>query len=410
MRRAIGSIAIVVATLVMLGPAAVTAAPTPSRDASSGRPEGGLAQPRGLHFAFRGRGGDPVDLSPARTLPRALAAADFDEDGVPDLVAGFADGRRGRVALLSGDPDAIFPGQPVARARRAADHVDPDAVPPFRSIGAVFEIPLAADLLGAGDFDNDGHMDVVAAAAGGGSLVLLRGDGRGGFAEPIERGLPGRLTGMMAGEINRPDGLADVVVAVERQGRSEILVFEGAEGAWKAEPESVRLPAPVTMLAIADLNGDFQPDLVAGIKEGIVVVPGRDRRLSLGSVARAAAPPAGVERHALGFTPVRAVAGRFGASASPMLAMLGDDGELRLAGPGGLESAPLVGYGRPDAELVGARLRAGAGAGPDAGPAAGPVPGGDDLLTLDASEVTVRSVAAGSAGTDRAEAVSPGST
>jgi len=248
----------------------------------------------------------------------------------------------------------------------------------LRSAGALIDLPATPDALGAGDFDNDGHMDVLVASEGGRALQFLRGDGRGGFAEPVERRLSGRISRLLVGEINRADGLADIAVAVERGGRSEILVFEGPEGAWKAEPETLRIQTAVNFLELGDLDGDLRHDLIAGVDHGLLMIRGRDRMLSLGSMARATVAPAMVEQHRLDFTPVRAQIGRFGVTSAPMLALLGDDGGLRLGGAGAIESSRIVADGRGPELILGARLGGGVG---------------DELVTLDAAGATLRALA-----------------
>src|SRR5215208_1762537 len=51
--------------------------------------------------------------------PLNLASADFDEDGMPDLVTGYSFEDRGIVTLMRGNVDAIYPNSPAAQQRRA---------------------------------------------------------------------------------------------------------------------------------------------------------------------------------------------------------------------------------------------------------------------------------------------------
>jgi hypothetical protein len=113
----------------------------------------------------------------------ALAAGDFDEDGVPDLVTGYGRGSAGILVVHRGNVDSIYPNTPAARERALVDRRPiTDQPPPFLAPGRVLDLSVAPSFLAAGDFDADGHCDILAAARGGRALVLLKGDGRGGFA------------------------------------------------------------------------------------------------------------------------------------------------------------------------------------------------------------------------------------
>src|SRR4030095_11188456 len=158
--------------------------------------------------------------------PRSLCSADFDEDGVPDLISGYGGPNCGIITLLRGNVDSIYPNAPEAKQRRA-DGTFTDA--PFLSPAFVFSVAEAADLIGAGDFDGDGHWDVVTAARGGNKLYLMSGDGEGGLRETKRIDLAGGVTAMVVGEINRRDGLDDVVVGVVGEQGPKGLVFEGPE-------------------------------------------------------------------------------------------------------------------------------------------------------------------------------------
>src|SRR5438128_8147672 len=153
--------------------------------------------------------------------PLSLATADFDEDGVPDLVSGYSYNGQGIVTLLRGNVDAIYPNAPEAQQRRA-NGTFTDA--PFLSPAQAFGAPVAADFIGTGDFDGDSHWDVVVGSRTHSSLYVLSGDGHRGFALTREIPLPGVITAMTTGEINRRDGLDDVVVGVTGPNGSSVLV------------------------------------------------------------------------------------------------------------------------------------------------------------------------------------------
>lgn len=223
--------------------------------------------------------------------PAALASADFDEDGVPDLASGYLGPKGGILTVRRGNVDSIYPNSPEAQQRKARGEFSKS---PFLSQASVFEVPEAPDLLGTGDFDADGHADVIAAARGSDKLYFLPGDARGGLgrAQPIE--LPGRVTALEIGEINRAEGLPDVVVGIMGANGPEVLVFESAEGAIKAKPEVFPLPAEATALALGQLDEDYPMDLAVAAGHELVILHGRDRRLSLDEARRAEVPPAAI--------------------------------------------------------------------------------------------------------------------
>ena len=129
-----------------------------------------------------------LSLEQNQAEPLSLATADFDEDGVPDLVTGYSHDNRGIVSLLRGNVDSIYPNSPEAKQREATGNL---TQAPFISPAQLFDAGVAADFVGSGDFDADGHWDVVVAARGKKSLSFLRGDGRGSLAEAGVISLPG---------------------------------------------------------------------------------------------------------------------------------------------------------------------------------------------------------------------------
>src|SRR5207247_4781834 len=288
----------------------------------------------------------------SRAQPLALASGDFDEDGVPDLISAFA-GSAGVppaffITLHRGNVDSIYPNTHEAEARKAHGEFT-DA--PFLSPAKVFEVPSEPDFIGAGDFDADGHLDVVMAARGGNHLYWMAGEGHGGFGSTQVIELPGRVTAMAVGEINRRDGLADVVIGIDRSAnagsaggtpavdegaggtpayRAQLLVFEGPEGALKHEPEMIALPAPATSLALGQLDDSYEMDLAVAAGNDLVIVHGRDRKLSIDEEARAKVAPSEVETREMQFTLSSIAIGNFTRNDQENIASLSDDGVIHV--------------------------------------------------------------------------------
>ena len=119
----------------------------------------------------------------ARTLgaarPQAMIDADLNLDGAADLIVGYADGggagylvlHQGSLDTLSARTPEIFEGMKEGRFPA-----------PFLSQAGLIKLPIEPDFIGAGDFNRDGWKDIVVAARGGNSIVLLAGSERGDFA------------------------------------------------------------------------------------------------------------------------------------------------------------------------------------------------------------------------------------
>jgi len=288
-----------------------------------------------------------VALEQNKAQALSLASADFDEDGVADLISGYAYERRGIVTIHRGNVDSIYSNAPEAKQRRA-NRTFTDA--PFLSPARVFDSPAGADFIGAGDFDGDGHSDVIVASRGRSALHLLAGDGQGGFRTAQDVRLPGVLTALTTGEFNRRDGLRDIVLGVEAPDGPGIVSFEGPNGAIRSRPEIFSAPATVTSLALGQFDDDYQQDLAVAAGDQLLLVHGRDRKLSADEATQAGVATARVSSQTF-TTPISSlVAGDFdGASGRTKLAVLGDDGCVRsLAASLGDDPFDLQAFERDD--------------------------------------------------------------
>ena len=304
------------------------------RAARRGTPYLFLGDGRTLSSNYAGSSGLTQALGSGQAHPLAMASADFDEDGMPDLASGYSapDGT-GVLTVHRGNVDALWP------YGKALRHDEP---PAFLKDARIFALPEAPDFLGAGDFNADGHWDLVAAHSGSRFLYYLRGDGHGGFAEPERIALPGVVTALTTGEINRVDGLTDIAVGITAASGAEVLVFESPAGALRGKPEHFAVPAPVSALAMMPLDDDGFNDLAVGAGNQLLEIHGRDRKLSYPKTVREAVPGSVITRQTLPFAIHALASGHFIANSTLDLAALGDDGKVHF-----LE--------RPDADYQAAR-------------------------------------------------------
>ena len=321
---------VLVSLLCLAGIAAYPASPEDSRDATvtiqaEGRGSPWLNLRDGFDLPVQYAAGQ---RAPAGARPTALVAADFDADGMPDLVTGYADGTAGLLVLRRGNPAAIFP------------HLSAETSAPFFPLAVVVETPTPPDFLVAGDFDNDGHPDIVTASLFRTSLFLHCGDGTGGLKQARKMDLSAEVTLLTAGDVNRVDRLFELVVGTDSPDGPELLVFESPRGAWNAEPEIFSLPSPATAATLGDHDRDTRADIAIVAGSELVLIRGRDRKLAEGAKRMASVPEATVQRSTLRFKAGSIAFGDFTGRGIRELAVLSDGGTLELIE--GATAKPIV--------------------------------------------------------------------
>jgi len=179
---------------------------------------------------------------PVGRQPNDITLGDVDGDGHPDLVTANIGSRD--VSVLRGDGKGGFSPAP----------------------GSPFRVAIAAHLVVLADFDRDGRLDLAVTEHDSNDVVVLKGNGRGGFApmagspvRAIDRIAP-HNHGLVATDVNR-DGILDLATSNNNGNSVSVLAGDGRGGFRPAagSPFPVgRAPYP---LAVADFNGDGRPDV-----------------------------------------------------------------------------------------------------------------------------------------------------
>ena len=218
----------------------------------------------------------PDRYSPAGTFavgsnPQSVAVADVNGDGHSDIVTAnvgdTANGYAGTVSVLLGNGTGNFTPDPYA---------SPGLSGGTFAVGHGAQSTAGADVAVA-DVNGDGLPDIVTANHGDDTVSLLLGNGAGNFA-PDPYSSPG-LTGGTFAVGNNPasvavadvngDGQPDIVTANFGTNTVSVLLGNG-KGNFARDPHSSTGLTPGSFavgngpisVVVADVNGDGQPDIV----------------------------------------------------------------------------------------------------------------------------------------------------
>jgi len=165
--------------------------------------------------------------------PRQVAVADFNSDGIPDLVTANSGG--GTMSLLTGNGDGTFQTQQA------------------------FAIGSLALAVATGDLNGDGKPDLVTANFTDNTVSVLLGNGDGTF-QPQQTFAVGDAPDAVAVADLNGDGKPDIVTANYRSDTVSVLLNNG-DGTFQPA-ESFAVGQGPTGVAVADLNGDGIPDII----------------------------------------------------------------------------------------------------------------------------------------------------
>ena len=220
----------------------------------------------------------------------ALVVEDLDGDGVLDL--GAATPSLNRVDLIRGAGQNVYqsmslyetglPGDPVgmAVADLNGDTHQDLAVAANGSGGMIqvlrgdgtgaFELGQSAETsvtgitaLRSGDFNNDGHADLIVASREEPGVSVLLSDGAGGFGDPIITQVSSSYepSAMRLADLDL-DGMLDAILTTDNT--STIISLLGSGDGQFGMPQLSSVFEPTSSLDIEDINGDGFIDIATG--------------------------------------------------------------------------------------------------------------------------------------------------
>jgi hypothetical protein len=261
---------------------------------------------------FIGRGDGQFDVSATRVSlpwpPNEIVIGDMNSDGHADLIVGSHDSYT--IMILRGDGKGNFTTSPDSVVMRKGNHphthglgigdMNGDKYPDIATAnssdndvtvmlnngngsftsapGSPFPVGPSPYPLTIGDVNSDGHLDIVSTSTHASSrfITILSGDGRGGFQRsdiPLRTSDPWFVS---IGDINN-DRVPDMVMT--HTERSELTVLTGTGGGRFTEVAGspFDLGSSAWHVAIADLNRDAIPDVLAAANNGVRVMLGNGR-------------------------------------------------------------------------------------------------------------------------------------
>ncbi len=196
-----------------------------------------------------------VDLEPV-----SITAADFNGDGIIDLAT--ANSGANSVSILLGNSNGTFQTSFAATGSTTID-------------GTLVQVT-------AGDFNQDGKMDLAVVVADLANVTILLGTGSGSFTVGSSFGVGADPLGIAVGDFNG-DGKLDLAVTNTGGGMNpgpssvSILVGQGNGSFTVDPPDQNPLFNQPTPVVVGDFNGDGFQDIAVGNygNNTVAIIPGK---------------------------------------------------------------------------------------------------------------------------------------
>jgi hypothetical protein len=230
------------------------------------------------------------------TVPSSFALADFNRDGISDLVT--ANTSKNTLLILEGNADATFTARSTIPVTVPPTFVTAgdlnnddlqDLVVTSRDTNTITILLGKLDgtfttgatlTTGAGpqgtllaDFNGDGFPDIATAVSDGGLVSFFLGDGNGNFSNTFNADVPSKPVSMVVADFNN-DGVPDLATS-NLDGTVTVLLGRGSFYSTDFITAESLNPGGHGLIATGDFNGDGIPDLAVPAADRIVIYLGK---------------------------------------------------------------------------------------------------------------------------------------
>ena len=180
--------------------------------------------------------------------PTTLASTDFNFDGFPDIISGFAGTNGGVITLHKGWKEAFSPVNEdvLAGIRRGEFPVS------FEKEAKVLEIPSAPDFIVAGSFVKNSPLDLVVATRGSNVIYILSSDSNGGFKAPQQIILDGEVSAIAADRFDVSKTFTGISIGTKS---GDLLIFDGNDAINSSKPNKISVGREINSLVLASADG-----------------------------------------------------------------------------------------------------------------------------------------------------------
>ena len=178
------------------------------------------------------------------STPSTFAVADFDRDGISDLVT--ANTRENTLSILHWNPDATFTER------------------------STIAVPVPPTLVTTGDLNSDAVQDLVVTSRSTNTITILLGKPDGSFTTGATLATGAGPQGTLLADFNG-DGFPDIATADTDGGMVSFFVGIG-HGNFFPGASNVDVPGKPVSMVVADFNNDGVPDLATSNLDGTVTV------------------------------------------------------------------------------------------------------------------------------------------
>ncbi|MBP6212548.1 MAG: hypothetical protein KA447_05850, partial [Pyrinomonadaceae bacterium] len=300
----------------------------PVNVADNGSPWLNLKQGKPIGSEYVGAGSAIAQFESGQLRPTALISADTNSDGLADAISGFAGADGGVITIHTASREAFAPESEATLAglRRGEFPVA------FDREARVIELPIAPEFIVSGKFTGS-DLDIIVGSRTSSSIYIISSDGKGGFGSPVALNMGGNVTALAADSFAPSMARTGLVVAVNGDNESSIIVFDGQGTLGESKLRSLAVDRQIDTLVLTS------PDGTTLEKDLFLLGGGTLSRIN--AISKGDGTPANIE---LPFRAAAFAAGEFvrDRRAKTELAVLGENGVVYYLKNGQLDTRPIT--------------------------------------------------------------------